>query len=57
MNRALKPGGVRILNLRKPYFNAYAIRIFTSNAFSISLDEHFKPDSTLNVEIWNTLAT
>jgi len=26
----------------RPYINAYAVRIFTSNAFSICLDGHFK---------------
>jgi len=41
MNRVLKPGGVRILNLSQPYFNTYAVRIFSSNAFSICLDGHF----------------
>jgi len=39
---ALKPGGVRLLNLLRTIFNAYAVPIFTSNAFSISLDGHFK---------------
>jgi len=47
MNRALKPGDVRILNLLQPYFNAYAVQIFTSNAFSICLDGHFKFDYKL----------
>jgi len=37
MKRALKPRGVTILKVREPYFNAYVIRIFTSNAFSICL--------------------
>jgi len=45
MNKALKPGGVRILNLSRTILQNYAVRIFTSNAFSICLDGHFKEAS------------
>jgi len=41
MNRVLKPGGVRILNLLRTILQCLCCRIFTSNAFSICLDGHF----------------
>jgi len=41
MNKALKPGGVRILNLSQTIFQFLCCPDFTSNAFSICLDGHF----------------
>jgi len=41
MNRALKPGGVRILNLSQTILQCLCVWILTSNAFSICLDGHF----------------
>jgi len=40
LNRALKLGGVRMLNFSRTV-NAYTVRIFILNAFSICLDGHF----------------
>jgi len=38
----LNQGMLEYYTFREPYFSAYAVRIFTSNAFSICLDGHFK---------------
>jgi len=38
INRALKSGGVKTLNIPKPYINADVIRIFTSNVFAVCLE-------------------
>jgi len=39
--RALNQGVLEYQTFREPYFNAYTVRIFTSNAFSICLNGHF----------------
>jgi len=43
---------------REPYLNAYAVRIFTSNAFSICWDGHFNKTyikTTVLISVWRHL--